>query len=253
MPRSTSSSASSVYEVSDSRNANGIVPTVRISRPTTATRPPPSLSVSRPATRHRHRRPDALRRHQQTRGERRFAARHLVVERQDDHGAEQRAADQERRRRRRREHAVAEQPHVDQRPRRAPGVAHEQRDEHRADDDRHPHERIGEPAVRLALRQPEHDPGEAGREQRQPEPVQAPRVGAAGVGLEQPRGQHERHDGDRHVDVEDPPPRRPSRRSRRRSPGRGSARAASARRPRSSPARPARRRRSGRAAPSRSA
>ena len=48
-PSRTSRSASSVYEVSASRNANGIVPTVRISSPTTATRPPPSLSVSRPA------------------------------------------------------------------------------------------------------------------------------------------------------------------------------------------------------------
>ena len=38
-----------MYEVSDFRNANGIVPTVRISSPATATRPPPSLSVSFPA------------------------------------------------------------------------------------------------------------------------------------------------------------------------------------------------------------
>ena len=38
-----------MYEVSDFRNANGIVPMVRISSPATATRPPPSLSVSFPA------------------------------------------------------------------------------------------------------------------------------------------------------------------------------------------------------------
>ena len=132
-----------------------------------------------PGERHRQRRAEALRRHQQARRQRVLAARHLVVERQDDHGAEERGADEERRRGRGAERPHAEQPDVDQRARRAQRVEHERGHEHDARDDRPPHERIGEAAVRLALRQPEHEQGEPGREQQQPDPVELAGVGAA--------------------------------------------------------------------------
>ena len=136
---------------------NGSVPSVARISPTTATGPPPNRSVRRAGDRHGERGADALRRHQQARRERRLPAVDLVVERQEDHRAEQRGADEERGRRRGAERRVAEQAHVEQRPVDAQRVEHERGDEQRAADDRDPHDRRGEAAVRLALRQPEHD------------------------------------------------------------------------------------------------
>jgi hypothetical protein len=94
--------------------------------------------------------------------ERALAAGDLEVQRQDDHRPEQRAAEQERRRGGRREGAVAEQPDVDQRPRRPPRVHDERGDERDTGDDRPEHQRVAEAALRLGLRETEHDAGDPG-------------------------------------------------------------------------------------------
>ena len=72
-----------------------MVASVRTVQPASATRPAADPVHEPPGERHRQRGPDPVRRHEQPRVQRAAAARHLVIQRQQEHRAEHRRTDEE--------------------------------------------------------------------------------------------------------------------------------------------------------------